>query len=987
MSNLGQSAGVADADGVDGAPAFLGGGGTMGALIRQHAWATTPLGAVQKWPRGLRTIIRLMLNTRHPMFVFWGPTLACFYNDAYSVSLGPERHPSALGRPAREVWSEIWDTIGPQIEKVMSGRGATWHENHLVPITRHGRREEVYWTYSYSPIDDDDAATGVGGVLVIGNETTAQVLAEKQRAEADEEFRALGENQPNLCWMAKADGWIYWYNRRWFEYTGTTPADMDGWGWPSVHDPELLPFVMERWTASIAAGAVFDMTFPLRGADGVFRSFLTRVVPVRNEEGEITRWFGSNVDISEQQAAAEALRQSEARFRAVQETSIDGFMVLESVRGAGSHENPDGPIVDFRWLYANEAAERIVGKPPSWFLGRRLLDEMPGNREEGLFDAYVQVVETGAPWTSEFTYRHEGLDVYLRAVAAKVGDGFAITFADLSERRRVEELAHASEARFRALADSMPQMVWSTLPDGYHDYYNARWYEFTGVPAGSTDGEAWKDMFHEDDQARAWARWRHSLATGEPYEIEYRLRRHDGIYRWTLGRALRIRDPSGVIDRWVGTCTDIEDAKQAADVLARSRAELERLVEERTAALMREVDERRKAEEALRQGEKLQAIGQLTGGIAHDFNNILQVVTSGATLLGRPTLTEDRRKITLDGMTNAAQSAKELTSRLLAFARKQSLKPEVFDLNDRLSGMSELLRHTLGSRMTVKTDLASDLWPAVADLSQLEVAILNLSMNARDAMHEKGGKLRFQTRNATLPATSERAAGDYVCLAVMDNGVGMPPAVLARVFEPFFTTKRLGKGTGLGLAQVHGFSKQSGGDIAVESAAGEGTTITIHLPRATVAAIAAAASARPKDMLRAHPMQEAAGRTVLVVEDNSNVATFAVSMLKELGYTTRFAANADQALALLDAGEQMNAVFTDVVMPGEINGLQLADIVRVRYPEIAIVLASGYSEAEAEWSGEVVAELLGKPYRLDDLAAALERAFAERGLAHQPNVS
>ena len=954
MSSLAQSEGIADADGVDGAPAFPGGGGTMGALIRHHAWATTPLGAVQNWPRGLRTIIRLMLNTRHPMFVFWGPTLACFYNDAYSVSLGPERHPSALGRPGREVWAEIWDTIGPQIEEVMSGRGATWHENHLVPITRHGRREDVYWTYSYSPIDDDDAVTGVGGVLVIGNETTAQVLAEKQRAEADEEFRALGENQPNLCWMAKADGWIYWYNRRWFEYTGTTPADMDGWGWQSVHDPELLPFVMERWTAAIAEGAAFEMTFPLRGADGVFRPFLTRIEPVRNEEGVITRWFGSNVDISEQQATAEALRQSGARFRAIQETSIDGFMMLESVRDGPGLNILDSPITDFRWLYANEAAERMISKPRSWFLGRRLLDEMPGNREEGLFDAYVQVVETGAPWTREFTYRHEGLDIYLRAVAAKVGDGFAISFADLSERRQAEELARENEARFRVLADSMPQMVWSTLPDGYHDYYNARWYEFTGVPAGSTDGEAWNGMFHEDDQARAWARWRESLATGEPYEIEYRLRRHDGVYRWTLGRALPLRDLSGAIVRWVGTCTDIEDTKQAAEVLARSRAELERLVEDRTAALMREVDERRKAEEALRQGEKLQAIGQLTGGIAHDFNNILQVVTSGATLLNRPTLTEDRRKVILDGITNAAQSAKELTSRLLAFARKQSLKPEAFDLNGRLTGMSELLRHTLGSRITLETDLASDLWPAVADVSQLEVAILNLSINARDAMQEKGGTLSFQTRNATLAATSERAAGDYVRLAVADSGVGMSPAVLARVFEPFFTTKELGKGTGLGLAQVHGFSKQSGGDIDVESAAGEGTTIIIHLPRAARAAIAAMAPSHTKDPAPAHPKQEAAGRTVLVVEDNPDVATFAGGMLKELGYTTRCAANADQALALLDAGEQVNAVFTDVVMPGEMNGLQLANIVRVRYPDIAIVLASGYSEAEAEWSGEVV---------------------------------
>ena len=837
----------------------------MRALINDHDWRATPLGPAANWPQSLRTVTRLLLNTRHPMFVFWGSDLTCIYNDAYSASLGPELHPGALGRPGRTVWAEIWGTIGPQIELVMPGGGATWHENHLVPITRHGRREDVYWTYSYSPIDDELAEKGVGGVLVLCTETTAHVLSEQRHAQAvaeraaqeaalrqsEEEFRALGENQPNLCWMANADGGIYWYNRRWYDYTGTTPDDMLGWGWQSVHDPAALPLVMERWTTAIAQGATFEMTFPLLGADGVFRPFLTRIVPVHDEAGVLTRWFGSNVDISEQQAVAAALRESEARFRAVQETSIDGFMILESVRdtsGAGP-----GSIVDFRWIHANEAAERIIGKPRSWFMGRRLLEEMPGNREEGLFDAYVKVVESGHPWTSEFTYRHEGLDVYLRAVAAKAGDGFAITFADLSERRRAEEQLRQAEAR--------------------------------------------------------------------------------------------------------------------------SRDELERLVEQRTAALLREMEERRKAEEALRQGEKLQAIGQLTGGIAHDFNNILQVVTSGATLLSRPSLSDERRTIILEGMTNAAKSAKDLTGRLLAFARKQSLKPEVFDLNERLSGMSELLRHTLGSLVVVETDLSPDLWPAVADFSQLEVAILNLAMNARDAMLPKGGTLTFQTRNALLGATSERESGDYVCLAVKDSGIGMSPAVLARVFEPFFTTKGLGKGTGLGLAQVHGFSKQSGGDIAVESMAGKGTTITIHLPRATKAAIDAAAFEQPTEPDMLHPIQQAAERTVLVVEDNADVASFAASMLEGLGYSTFSATNAADALVLLDAGKKIDAVFTDVVMPGDMNGMQLAVAVRQRYPKIAVVLASGYSEVEAEWSGGAVAELLSKPYRLEDLAAALKRAF------------
>jgi PAS domain S-box-containing protein len=247
----------------------------------------------------------------------------------------------------------------------------------------------------------------------------------------ERDFRLLADFLPTLCWIARGDGYIVWYNKRWHDYCGSTPKAMEGWGWQSVHDPERLPDVMSRWTASIENGRPFEMVFPLRGADGVFRPFLTRIAPVRNPDGEVVRWYGVNTEITDQLKAEQALGES-------------------------------------RGMYA-------------------------------------------------------------------------------------------------VLTEAMPQMVWSTLPDGYHDFYNAQWYDFTGVPYGSTDGEAWNGMFHPDDQQRAWARWNHSLQTGEPYEIEYRLRHRSGQYRWTLGRALPVRDDHGRITRWIGTCTDIHDAKTATD--------------------------------------------------------------------------------------------------------------------------------------------------------------------------------------------------------------------------------------------------------------------------------------------------------------------------------------------------------------------------------------------------------------------------------------
>jgi PAS domain S-box-containing protein len=335
-------------------------------------------------------------------------------------------------------------------------------------------------------------------------------------------------------------------------------------------DRDRLKAEMET---SLRDGGRFESEFRITLAQGQVRWVLARGrTLVTGPDGriagvalDITRRKKAEIALAEKEAA---LLASETRFRAVQETTIDGFMMLESVRDA------EGRLVDFRWVYANEAAERIVGRPREWFVGRRLLQEMPGNREEGLFDAYVRVVETGAPWSREFSYRHESLDAYIRAVVGRVGDGIAVTFADLSERRRAEEKVIAAEERWRAILNTMPQMVWSARPDGFHDFYNDRWYDFTGVDRGATDGAGWAAMFHPEDQPLARERWQRSLATGETYEVEYRLRHRSGGWRWTLGRAVPLYGTDGAVERWFGTCTDIDDIKAGE---ARLKASEERL--------------------------------------------------------------------------------------------------------------------------------------------------------------------------------------------------------------------------------------------------------------------------------------------------------------------------------------------------------------------------------------------------------------------------
>jgi PAS domain S-box-containing protein len=416
--------------------------------------------------------------------------------------------------------------------------------------------------------------------------------------------------------------------------------------------------------------------------------------------------------------------------------------------------------------------------------------------------------------------------------------------------------------------------------------------------------------------------------------------------------------------------TDLREYQQLK-ALERGHSELGRLVEERTASLLRLVEQRRRDEETLRQAEKLQVIGQLTGGIAHDFNNLLQVVSSGVALLKAPTLTPERRARLLDGIEQAATNGSQLVSRLLSVGRRQALRPQSFDLNERLRGLTDLLRRTLGSQIEIKIDLAPDLWPVSADPSQFEVALLNLTVNARDAM-PSGGTLSLRTHNEASGATEQ------VCLTVEDTGTGMSPAVRARIFEPFFTTKEIGKGTGLGLPQVHGFAKQSGGDVRVDSEPGRGTRVTLCLPRAS--ADPDASSAAVSGTIISHGAESgeaiagAAGKVILVVDDNQEAAAFAAAMLEGLGYTVRRAGNAAEALAQFDAGERVDAVFSDVVMPGEINGAELAHILCRRCPKVAVVMASGYSD-KLDLLRELPVELLAKPYLLDHLAAALARAL------------
>ena len=383
-----------------------------------------------------------------------------------------------------------------------------------------------------------------------------------------------------------------------------------------------------------------------------------------------------------------------------------------------------------------------------------------------------------------------------------------------------------------------------------------------------------------------------------------------------------------------------------------------------------DVTEKRRTEEQLRQAQKMEAIGQLTGGVAHDFNNLLTVIRGSVDLLRRPDLSTERRTRYIDAIGDTADRAARLTRQLLAFARRQALTPELFDVGASIEAIGVMVRTLTGSR--IELDLRPPKVPlfVMADRSQLDTAIVNLSINARDAMGGEGRLSIAVGAVSNIPARRGHSAdaGDFVAVVVTDQGSGIATSDLERVFEPFFTTKATGEGTGLGLSQVIGFAKQSGGDVTVESVEGTGTTFTIYLPRVD-------GDGTLPNEAQDMPLGDGKGICVLVVEDNADVGEFATSALRELGFHSVLASDGEQALGELskDCG-RFHILFTDVVMPG-IDGVELARRVRAQHPRLPIILTSGYSHVLAE-NGNHGFELLHKPYSIDQLARVLHKAIA-----------
>jgi len=660
----------------------------------------------------------------------------------------------------------------------------------------------------------------------------------------------------------------------------------------------------------------------------------------------------------------------EARFRATFEQAAVGIAHL---------------AIDGAFLRVNDRLCTLTGYGRAELLALAFQDiTHPDDLDIDLVQLGALVRDEIATYSRRKRYvRKDGLPVWVNLTVSLVRnqagapDYFISVVEDIDEHVRAEQALRESESRFRALAETLPVLVWCTTPEGDSEFENRRFLDYTGLPPHPLVAQ-WERLVHPEDLARTRAAWRRSVASGEFYEIEYRLRGgQDGAHHWFLARARPLRAapepgfPEGRITRWIGTCTDIDDMVRAREVLARTRDDLERRVAERTAALTdtarelaAEIRRREEAQATLLQTQKLEALGQLTSGLAHDFNNVLAAIIGSLDLVQRR-LKDPKLIGLLDNARQASDRATRLVRQMLGFARKSDLNPTVLDLATLLASARELVRAAVGASIECSVVVDRGTWPVIADRSQLEVALLNLAVNARDAMPD-GGPLVITARN--LPATAVPAglsAGDYVGIAVRDTGAGMTPEVLAKAAEPFFTTKPAGQGTGLGLAMVHRFATGSGGGLRIESSAGEGTVVEVILPRALVGA-----SLEPVADQRGQPRH--AGGTILLVDDDEQLRPVMAATLRDLGYQVVEARSAEAAFAAAHTMTRLDLLVTDVVMPGR-GGPALAVQLRAERPDLSVLFVTG--DAGPGPPGKAV---LRKPFGRDELAAAVLGALLHR---------
>lgn len=611
--------------------------------------------------------------------------------------------------------------------------------------------------------------------------------------------------------------------------------------------------------------------------------------------------------------------ESERRFRLLAGGVIDYAICMLG---------PDGRVTNW-----NKGAERITGYPARTILGKHFsVFYTAADQATGLPAKALQVARKEQHAVAEgWCVRKDGSHFYASVVIDPIYEkrklvGYAMVTRDITERRQARADLDASENQFRLLVSNVTDYaLYMLTPAGIIANWNAGGERIKGYSPGEIIGQSFSRFYTPADQAAGKPARALKIAeeTGHYEEEGWRVRK-DGSFFWASVVIDPIRDTDGSLVGFAKITRDISERREAQQKLEQVQRQLA-------------------------ESQKMDALGQLTGGVAHDFNNLLMIISGNLHRIKRE-VTSERGQLALSAIETASERAASLTSQLLTFARRQSVNPQTINVPERITAVREVLTSALGGAVKLKVELQPDLWPILVDPNEFETALINLVVNARDAMAD-GGTLTIAARN--VPAEAE------VAVTVTDTGEGIPDDVLSKVFDPFFTTKPVGKGTGLGLSQVHGFAHQAGGRIDIVSTLGKGTTVSIYLPRGIVAAKRAAAG---------HATRGSA--TVLLIEDNPAVADASAGLLEQLGYTVRWASNAEAALSEIEANG-IDVVFSDIVMPGRMDGLKLARTIRDMKPDLPILLTTGYSESARDVRSDF--PVLRKPYRIHELSRELSK--------------
>ena len=953
---------------------FIAGHSQMADQIRAHDWGATELGEAASWPESLKTLVSVMLEANQPMFIVWGPRQRLIYNDRY-IAILQGHHPAAFGRPVLEAWSEIADDLRPMVDDAYAGR-PTHMDDITLMMERNGYVEETHFAFSYTPIRREGGEVeGFFGTCI---ETTEQVKTARAVRESEVRNRQIFDSAIDYAIVATdLDGRVTSWNEGARRTLGWTEREMLGEPVDRFFTPEDVagdrPQVEMR--EALETGRGTDERWHLRKNGERFWANGEMTV-LRDAAERPVGYVKVLRDRTTEHQADQALRTAESRLRQAQEAGGVGLFTVDIANDVLY------PTPEFCRLYGLPVRSDF---PASAFEDRVVVDDR-------------HLVSTGSARRSgavheevEYRIRPHGSE-RLRWVARtgqieRDTSGTPIRFIgaarDVTARKEAEDAIRASEAmalrniervQLALSAGAIIGTWFWDLPSDRFTVDEAFALAFGLDPALGREGLSLEQVVatvHPDDQEGLSIAINEAIERGGAYAHQYRVRRADGRYYWIEANGRVDHAPDGTPLYFPGVLLDIEERRAVEQERDRAATELrdlndtlEQRVAERTTELMR-------AEEQLRQSQKMEAVGQLTGGLAHDFNNLLTGITGSLEMmqvrLGQGRVADVDRYVA--GAQGAAKRAAALTHRLLAFSRRQTLAPKVVDVNALVVGMDELIRRTVGPQIDLQTVAAPGLWNTMVDPSQLENALLNLCINARDAMPD-GGRLLVETANREIDEAfgdlRDIEPGRYVALSVTDNGTGMPPDVVASAFDPFFTTKPMGEGTGLGLSMIYGFTRQSGGQVRIHSEVGSGTTVTIYLPRRV-----GAADEEGGDLSLAEAPRASGRETVLVVDDEPTVRLLVAEVLTDLGYLALEAAEGAGGLSILRSDAVVDLLVTDVGLPGGMNGRQLADAGRELRPGLKVLFITGFAENAVLSHGHLDPgmHILTKPFSMEALAS------------------